>query len=221
MGALPHTPLGAIMQIFSRTLGTLGPQDEIMAWATDMTAYVSDKSGNEVALWVPMFGWPLGTLGWSMRVDGLAGMQAALAPLAADADYFAKAATAREWVHTPAEDRLVTSLTGDLGDPPPVGSVVTITTAIMAGGRYGDAIAWGLEAAARVHEVTGIPTIFGTEESGTFGAVQWIGGSPDAAGADAAREAINADETYLNMLSSVGELFLPGSGHRSIITRVA
>jgi hypothetical protein len=209
------------MQIFSRTLGTLGPQDEIMAWATDMTAYVSDKSGNEVALWVPTFGWPVGTLGWSMRVDGLAGVQTAFAPLLEDPAYFAKAATAREWVNTPAEDRLVTSLTGELGDPPPVGSNVTITTAVMAGGHYGEAIGWGLEMAARVHEVSGLPTIFGTEEFGTFGTVQWIAGAADAAGADAAREAINADETYLNMLSSVGDLFLPGSGHRSLLTRVA
>ncbi len=209
------------MQIYSRTLGTMGPQDEIMAWATDITAYVSEKSGNEVALWTPVFGWPLGTLGWSMRVDGVTGMQAAFAPVLEDPDYFAKVATAREWVHTPAEDRFVTPLTGELGDPPPVGSMVTITTAVMAGGRYGEAIGWGLEMAARVQEVSGLPTIFGTEEFGTFGTVQWIAGAADAAGADAARDAINTDDTYLEMLSSVGELFLPGSGHRSLLTRVA
>jgi hypothetical protein len=209
------------MQIFSRTLGTMGPQDEIMAWATDMTAYASEKSGNEVALWVPLFGWPVGTLGWSMRVDGLAGMQAAFAPMTEDPGYFAKVAEAREWVNSPAEDRLVTSLTGELGDPPPVGSMVTITTAVMAGGRYGEAIAWGLDVAAHVSELTGIPTIFGTEEFGTFGTVQWIGGTPDAASADAARNAMNADDKYMGMLSSVGELFLPGSGHRSLLTRVA
>ena len=209
------------MQLFTRAVMLNGPFNDVMAYATDMRQYVSDKTGREVGLWSVMFGAPLGAMIYAARVEGLADLQSIGATLLGDPDYHAKLAKGREFVAGPAEDNLATPIHGELGDPPPVGSVAVVTTAAIANGAYADAIAWGVDIAQLVERVAGVPTLFLANDFGAFGEVTWIGVSADAAAADAAGQKINADPEYLGKLADAGRLFAEGSGHRTLLSRVA
>ena len=72
-----------------------------------------------------------------------------------------------------------------------------------------------------VQQVTKLRTLFLVDSYGTFGQVTWLTGAPDLATADAAGEAINNNPDYLKRLSDVGDLFVPGSGQRRMVTRIA
>lgn len=209
------------MRLFTRTIRLSGPPLAIGAYAADMRAYVSDTTGVEVALWNVQFGAPLGTMVYSARVDGLAQLTTINDTLMADAKYHEMLAKGADYVAGPAEDALAEPLHGGEGDTPPVGTVITATRAVMAGGKYAEAIAWGIEMAIHSEKVTGLPVSFFTDSFGTFGSVAWIGGAPDAATAEATGAALNADAAYLEKLSSVGDLFVPASGVRTMATRVA
>jgi len=209
------------MHLFSRRVMTAGPVPEVAAYLTDIRSYVSDKTGSEVGLWAAGFGAPVGTYVFNTRVDGLAGLQAMTATLMDDPTYHAKLAAGAAYQAAPAEDQMAEMLNGEPGDMPPVGSVAVVTTAVIGNGRYAEAVGWGLEMAEFATTVGGMPTGFYMTMYGTFGTVQWIGVAADAAAADQAGQAVNADPDYIAKLGSVGDLFVPGSGHRSLATRMA
>ncbi len=209
------------MQLFTRQLITTGPVAEAAAWATEMAAAASSKMGAEVALWSAGFGAPVGAMAFTVRVEGIADLMAKTAPLADDADYQAKLAKGAAIVVGPAQDSLATPLHGDLGDPPPVGSMAVVTNAVIANGQYEEAVGWGIDVAQHVTSLTGMPVGLMMQEYGTFGQLTWIGISADAAAVDASAAATNGDAAYIKKLSASGNLFVPGSGQRSLATRVA
>jgi hypothetical protein len=209
------------MHLFTRTVTTTGAPAETMAYASDMRSYVSEKTGREVALWSGDFGGPLGTMIYAVRVDGLADLHAMRATLMADSGYHAKLAAGAQFSAGPAMDNMARPIHGELGDPPPVGSIATVTSAVIGNGRYMEAVAWGVDMAQLVEKISGVPTMFLMNAYGTFGSVTWISVVPDAAAADAAGEAVENDQDYLGRLGAIGDLFVPGSGHRAQATRVA
>ena len=142
--------MGNIMQLFTRQLMTAGPESEAGAWAAEMAAIVSAKMGTEVALWAAGFGAPIGAIAFTMRVEGIADLMAKAAPLGDDADYEAKLAAGADFVVGPPQDSLATPLHGDLGDPPPVGSMAVVTNAVIANGQYAEAVGWGIDVAQHV-----------------------------------------------------------------------
>ena len=209
------------MKLFTRTVSLTGAPAEYLEFSTKMCGYVTEKTGREVSLWSTVFGAPAGTLTYSVRVEGLADLLSTTSKLMEDSGYHARLAESQAFLGGPAVDGLLTPVHGELGDPPPVGSFAMITTATMAGGRYIDAIGWGVEIAQHVEKVSGVPTMFVTSTYGGFGDVGWIAGVADAAAADAADAAINADPDYLTMVNSAGDLFVEASGNQSLITRIA
>lgn len=210
------------MHLFSRSVQFNGPFSEVMPHAAALRAYVADKSGLDVALWTAVFGAPVGTCVYTARLDGLAGVQAMAMSLSGDAKWEALLAKGAAWHVGTVNDALASPIHGSLdGGSPPVGAVAQITSAVVAGGAYAEAITWGVALAQHIEKVTGNPMLFLTEMSGTFGGVRWIGVSADAAAADAAGQKMAGDAKYIEMLGSVGDLFLPGSGHQSTAMRAA
>ncbi len=209
------------MRLFTRTVHLAGPPLDIAAYAAEMRSYVSDKTGVEISLWNVQFGAPLGTMVYSARVDGLAQLAEINNTLMADAKYHEMLAKGADYVGGPAEDALGEPLHGGEGDAPPVGTVITATRAVIAGGKYAEGVAFGIDISIHSEKITGYPVSFFMESFGTFGSVIWIGGAPDAATADATGAALNADPTYLEKLGEVGDLFVPASGSRTMATRIA
>jgi hypothetical protein len=210
------------MQLFSRSVHFQGPTADVVPHAIALRDHVSKKIGQEVSLWNILFGAPFGTVAYTARVDGLSGVAAIGTALAGDKEYEALLAKGTGWVSGPPVDTLRESLSGEMGAAvPPVGSVATVTTAVIEGGKYGAAIGWGLAVAAHVTAVTGQPVAFLMDMFGTFGQVAWIGIESDLGAADAANAKLNADAAYMEMLEGTAGMFVPGSGHRSIAVRMA
>lgn len=209
------------MRLFMRTVRMTGPPAESLGFCTDMRAHVSDKIGIEVGLWSVAFGAPLGTVVYSARLDGLAQLEEITATLMADEQYHALLARGAALSAGDAEDTLAVPLNDVDGELPPVGSVVTGTTAIIAGGKYAEAVTWGTDIAEYTANVSGYPVGFYMGAFGTFGNVAWLSGAPDAASAEAANDKVDADPGYLDRLGKVGDLFVEGSGNRTMATRIA
>ena len=209
------------MQLFTRRVHLVGPPRETMAYATDMCSYVSEKTGRDIALWATMFGAPIGTMFYTVRVDGLADLQAATASFLDDDEYHAKLTAGGAVLCAPAEDAFVTPLFGELGHPPPVGSFAQVTSAVIANGKYEDAFAWGAEIAAYTSKLAGMPELFLAGQFGAFGNVTWVGGAPDLATVDRSMATVNADAGYLKRLVAAKELFQEGSGQQVLIQRLA
>lgn len=210
------------MKLFSRRVHLVGPPAETMTYATEMCAYVNDKIGREVALWSAVFGAPLGSMIYTMRVEGIADLATATEGLLADPEYHAKLAAGAAFAGAPAEDSIGTPIRGELGaESPPVGTYASVTTAQISNGKYAEAFGWAVEVAAHVESVTGWPTMVTSSQYGPFGTVNWIAGGADAAAVDASNAALMGDEGYMKMLVAAGDLFLPGSGQQVLIQRVA
>jgi len=209
------------MQLFTRNVMMMGTPADIMNYSTDMRAYVEDKTGREIGLWANLFGAPNGTMSYTVRVEGFADLQAATAGLMEDPVYHEKLAAGQSMIGGPSMDTIGQPIHGEMGDMPPVGSYATVTRATMANGRYMEAMGWGVEIAQHVEKVAGLQTMFLSSVFGGFGDVAWIMVAADAAAADAATAAVNGDPDYLTSVNGAGELFIPGSGHQSLTTRVA
>lgn len=209
------------MRLFTRTVPLTGPPAEVMSHSSEMAAFVSKATGLDVGLWSVQFGAPLGTVVYSARVEGLAHLGEITATLMGDSKYHTLLAKGTDYVSGPVVDSLATPLHGGEGDAPPVGTVVMGTQAIVAGGKYAQAAGWGVEMAILSEQVTGLPVGFFMDAFGTFGGVGWLSGAPDAATAEAAGDKLNADSGYLDKLGDVGDLFIPGSGNRTMATRIA
>lgn len=207
------------MQLFTRQIMTVGTA--AVDWATEIRAAASSRMGIEIGLWAAGFGAPIGAMAFTARVDGIADLAAKAAPLADDAAYQDLLARGADLIVAPPTDSLATPLHGDLGDPPPVGSYAVVTNATVGNGKYAEAVGWGADVSQHVTALTGMPITMLMQEYGPFGVLTWIGVSADAAGVDKSAQAMNGDADYIAKLSAAGDLFVPGSGTRSLATRVA
>jgi hypothetical protein len=210
------------MNLYQRVVTLQGPQDDVAAWAIEITGLVNDKSNLDVSLWQVAFGAPLGTMVWSAQVDGLPDVEDAFMTLGSDKSYLKLVEKAGDWVTTPGEDRLVRVQHVAGGDyaRPDVGSYAEGTVAVPAEGKLAEAVQWGIEISDLHAEITHQSVLFGTNAYGEFGEVGWLGLSPDAAAIDRAAEATGTDERYVKSLDSAGNLFRPGSAQRTLARRI-
>ena len=209
------------MLLFTRLVTLTGSPRKSMPWAMQITEYVNSHGSLPVTCWAGTFGYPIGTMAWSTMVESQAALAAATGGLVVDPGYLDLIESAADLVTTPGQDLLREVVYGTPGDPPPIGSIVTVTTATAIVDRMADAVGWGVEIAQHVENVIGAPVALLTDVFGTLGGVAWISAQPDAAAADAARGKLNADGDYLSKVAGSKGLFIEGSGHLSQATRIA
>ena len=184
------------MIIFQRLVTFEGPPEEVAPWALEVTDAVNKSTHLNVSLWQGVFGSPVGTLGWSTRVDNLTALEAATDSLAGDASYLSLVAKARDWTSTPGEDVLLRMIHTAGGDyvRPGVGGYAEGTTAIPAEGKLAKAGAFGVQMAELHAQLTHSSVLFCTSEYGAFGEMRWLAMYDSAAAVDAAAEAIAKDD---------------------------
>lgn len=209
------------MLLFSRVLTLNGNPRRTAPWAVAMTEYVNGHCDLDVSLWVGSYGYPLGTVAWSAGVESEADISNATAKLATEDGYFDLVDQGQEFAGAPGQDLLRELVHGEPGEPPPIGTVASITTATALVDQMTEAVGWGAEISDHVGKVTGFPVLLLSNVYGQMGELTWISGAPDMASAEAARAKINADPGYLKQLASTKKLFIPGSGQVSQVTRLA
>jgi hypothetical protein len=209
------------MFIFQRIVTLQGGPRRALAWASEMTTFVRENSDLDPLLWVGGFGYPIGTVAWSARVESRAELADGMNALMAEDGYHDLIEAGVELFGEPGEDLLLERIhpDGPLVDPPPVGSVAEIITAVPTGGNIAAAIGWGIEISNTYAEISGTGVSFFADAYGTFGRVTWIVVHPDMAAADAANAAVNSSADYVASLDSAGDLFVPASGNRSASIR--
>lgn len=210
------------MMLFSRLITLTGSPRRSLPWALEVTAYVNAHSDLQVSLWSANFGYPLGTLAWSAGVESQAALAAGTANLLADNGYFDLLEKGQDFITQPGQDLLRELVHGQpAGEPPAVGSVATITTAVANAARGAEAMAWGVDIAQYLTTSVGAPVSMFSNVYGTLGEITWIAVQPDLAAADTLRAKIGADAGYMGRLAGVGDLFVPASGHVSQAVRIA
>jgi hypothetical protein len=210
------------MYLFSRLATLRGSERRALAWAVEMTNYVNAHSDHTLSLWRAEFGYPVGTVAWSTWADSLAALNQGFSRLPDDDGYHDLVDAGSELIAEPPHDQLRRAVAGEPGStPPPMGAATSVTTAVVANGKYAEATVWGVEMAELVQQISGLSTMFLMDAYGTFGQVTWLSGAPDLAAADAANDAVQADAEYTKRLADVGDLFIPGSGQQRLVTRIA
>lgn len=209
------------MLLFSRLITLTGSPRKAMPWAVGITEYVNANGSLPVTCWAGNFGYPIGTMAWSSMVESQAALTAGMSQLLTDPGYLDLVESAADLVTTPGHDVLREVLYGTPGDPPALGSIVTVTTATAIADHMADALAWGVEIGQHVESVIATPVAVLTDVFGTMGGMAWFSVQPDVAAADAARAKLNADADYFKHIAGSKDLFINGSGHISQATRIA
>ena len=190
------------MYLFSRR-GRLdgGHTNEALAWATAITEKVNQISGLEVGLWMQVFSPGFGTLVWSTFLPDLATLEAGGDKLTGDAGYVAMADEGAKYISTGLDDSLFQIVHGD-PDPNRAVEYVSAVQAVSASGNAANAVAVGIEIAQKAEAVTGLPTMFCTNMTGSYGGVGWLTGYENVAALDAAGQALNSDPSWVTMIDS-------------------
>jgi hypothetical protein len=209
------------MLLFSRIATLNGSPRKTMPWAVAVTDYVNAHGALPVSCWSATFGYPIGTVAWSLRTESHAELSAATAKLMTDAGYLDLLDQAEAFVTTPGEDSLSEIIYGTPGAPPQLGAVAQLTRATIAVDRMAAAIAWSIEIAQHTEGVTGSPVSVTLGQFGQMGTITWIGVVADFVAADAAHAKLAADATRADRLAATAGLFIPGSGHITQAVRIA
>jgi hypothetical protein len=211
------------MYLFSRTVTMRGNPRDTTAYAKDICALVNERSPFDVSLWQSLFGFPVGTVSFSMLVDSRAAFVAGQAQLLGDDEYLDMLDRGMEFLTTPPEDRLVSMVHHAGGElqRAGVGSVASITAAQVEVDRVIDAMGWSIGMADLVAEITGHPVHLGTVEHGPFGELQWTSTGPDITELDRVSDVLAKDTDYIERLSHATGLFIPGTGRQAVAIRIA
>lgn len=210
------------MILFTRTLTALGHPRDTGDWARKMATQVTEKTGNETAVWAGLSGTEAGTFIFSAFYESMADFAATIATLSADEQYLDAVAEARQYLVGPPDDRHIEIVHTAGGEykRPGLGGIVQLTTATPALGKLSAAIGWGVQITELVSEILGEPVFFGHSLAGPFGELAWIGASADASAWDRAQEALNKDPRYLASLDEGTPNFEVGSGRVVLARRV-
>lgn len=208
------------MKMFTRDLVLMGPPVAVREWATSVADAYEAATGNAVAVWASIAGGTSGHHTWSMPVEGSATLLEGTMAAFADDAYLAKVEEGRSFFAGAPHDtlyRAYTPVPDGEGEP---GNVAMVTTAVARAGSLGEAVGWGAEAAGHVSELTGIPTVLMGSSAGGFSRLTWIGVAEDAAAADAADDAMQADDEYRKMIARGGQHFVDGSARSQLFLRI-
>ena len=208
------------MYLFTRA-GRFGPGSvgEGMTFVAAVTEKVHQESGLDIHAWGATLSPELGTVVWASFVDSLEELEAAQDKLAVSDSFIALAESGSSLFAGPLQDGLAQVVVGTYDRTAPLPSYVTVARAIAANGKLSDAMAAGVEIAEAATRITGVPTSFLADATGSFGGCRWNSGHPDIASVERAEMALAADEGWLKLLDRAGTCYQAGVS-QSIFRRI-
>lgn len=207
------------MYLFSRSsMATLGKESEAMQAAVEVAALVTKITGREVSVYTGRFGVPLGTIMWGARAESFADHQAVTDKLLVDPSYLEMLTSMNGLFMTPAEDRFSRIIVGP--DAAPTAKYFGVTRGAMAAGKYGEAMAFGVEIANYMGAALGTQSSFVKPGYGGFADVAWILAFDSADDIDRFDDFQMSDAGYLERVGSAGDLFVENSGFTNLIEKI-
>jgi hypothetical protein len=184
------------MYLFSRSTRLAGGKTaEAMAWAVGITEQVNKVTELGVSLYSSVYSPASGTLVWSAFVPDLATLEAAGDKLQAD-DKIIKLGDKGASLTTGGLDDNLSQVLGGTVDPALDIEYVSVVQAVCATGKVGRGVEVGIDIAQRVEKITGTPTIFTLNTTGTYGGVGWASGHANVRAMEASEAALMADSTW-------------------------
>ncbi len=211
------------MFLFTRTVSMTGDPRQCRAAAVATAELVGRKTGLSLSLWSVFQGDALGTLAFTTMVQSMTEFYATTSSLLDDDEYLARLGEMRPLAAGPPVDQALEILHTSGGDyrRAGTGAVASVITAEIGNARFADALDWSVGMADLVADIIGRAVIFGRGVAGGFGSVGWVVTQPDMPTFEAAEEALAKDPRYMTKLDGMGDLFVPGSGRRTLSWRIA
>ena len=107
---------------------------------------------------------------------------------------------------------------GEVTGPPAAASVITAT---METSRAGSAVAWAVDLAKYVNNLTAQPMAVLASNFGVYGTISWLGYGSSLAAIEEAGGKINSDPGFIQRLGDSAGLFVPGSGTGALSRKIA
>lgn len=201
------------MYLFSRRarLGN-GHLRESAAWAVAVTEKVNQITELDVSLWTSVFSPGLGELVWATFVEDLATLETADAKLMVDDGYVELVDQGAAFSDSSGADDIVSQLVHGDVDPNRQITYVSVVEATIAGGNAARGMALGVEIAQRASKITGVPTAFLADTTGSYGGVRWITGYENVQQLQAANDALGADESFTTFIDKQVGVYLEAPG---------
>ena len=207
--------------LFTRSIRVSGSLLDSMSWSARMTEKVNQIAEIQVSLWTPVMSPQINTLTWTAVVTDLAALTTTDEKLMADSGYHDLAAEGAKFnAGSGVDDQLIQYVHADR-DGAETAQYATTVRAILAPGSFREGIALGVEIAQRARAISGRPTSFGTAATGVYGEVGWITLYDSIEQVQAAEEAINSNEDFLELLDTkANKAYLPGEARQLISRKV-
>jgi hypothetical protein len=188
------------MYLFSRQVRlATGHTREAIDWALAQSEKVHTITGLQVGLYTQVFSPNIGTVAFSAFVPDLAALEAAGDKLNVDDAFIAASDKGAALTVGHPVDRLAQIVHGD---PDPNRSIeyVTVVRAVCASGRIARGLELGVEIAERAEKVTGTPTLFLSDVTGTYGGVSWTSGHADVQAMERAQQSLAEDAGWVKYI---------------------
>jgi hypothetical protein len=188
------------MFLFTRRLQIdAGHNREAMEWALGQTERVNKITGLPVSLYMQVYSPDVGAIGWSTFVPDLVALEAAGDKLNADEAFMSAVEKGAALTMGAADDSLSQVIYGE-PDPNRQIEYVTGVRTVCANGSLARGMELGVEIAQRAEKITGTPTLFLADVTGTYGAVGWVSGHASVQAVEAAQQALAADPSWATYL---------------------
>jgi hypothetical protein len=184
------------MYLFSRRVRVGGGQTrQAMEWALGQTEKVNKITGLQVSLYTQVYSPEVGVMVWSTFVPDLATLEAAGDKLNVDDDFVSGTDKGAALLVGGADDGLAQLIHG-APDPNRQIEYVTTVRTVCANGNLARGMELGVEIAQRAEKITGTPTLFLADVTGTYGGVGWVSGHANAQELEAAQQKLAADTSF-------------------------
>lgn len=184
------------MYLFSRRARLAnGNARKAMNWALDITERATQTTGLEFSLYAQVLSPEVGTMVWSTFLPDLATFEAATDKLNVDDAYLAVLDEGASFMDGGADDGLTQLVHGEM-DPTRRVEYVTVNRAVCATGQLTRGVAIGIGIAQQAEKISGVPTLFALDVTGSYGAVSWFTGHDNIGSMEAAEQKLMADPSW-------------------------
>ena len=212
------------MYLFSRNVRlAAGNPEKQLAWALKMTEKVNQISEIPVELWTTVFSPDSGRLVWTALFEELVTLEGTMDKLVGDSGY--SALVEEGAVHAsgdPVDDGLLQFIHADPKTAEVDARYAVAIRATLAPGGSVKGIELGVETAQLASKITGCPTSFAMNVTGSYGSVEWLTVYASIDDLQRAGEVIAADSSFNQKVDTeLGKVYLPGVTTQTAFRKIA
>ena len=198
----------AAMFLFTRRTRLVGGNGSAgLDWATAVTTKVNQITGHDVQLWAGAYSPSFGTITWTAWFEDLTALETLGDKLQADPGFVTLTNEGEKLTDGTLDDALYQPVHGQ-PDPSRQVQYVGAVQAVLAAGNYARGLAAGVEIAQAAEKVTGIPTIFSSGLTGSYGSVGFVTGYETIAALEQAQAKLASDAGWIKLIDSTKGCFV-------------